>query len=141
MHDKQGRERLCRYILRPPLANERLSILEDGKVRLGFKRPWSDGTSSVQMEPLAPIARLAADTAWMSLESGRPRSRKTCFELLRHRPSDTGVDVGRKARTSVWIATVADAARLTLLLASGAGVRRRRAFCVLVVQQHSVFSA
>jgi hypothetical protein len=40
-HDKAGRERLCRYILRPPLANERLSILDDGIVRLEFKRPWS----------------------------------------------------------------------------------------------------
>lgn len=43
MHDKPGRERLCRYILRPPLANERLSILEGGNVRLELKRPWSDG--------------------------------------------------------------------------------------------------
>jgi hypothetical protein len=60
MHDKPGRERLCRYILRPPLANDRLSILEDGNVRLEFKRPWSDGTSSVELPPLALIARLAA---------------------------------------------------------------------------------
>lgn len=59
-NDKPGRERLCRYILRPPLANDRLSILDDGKVRLEFKRPWSDGTSSVELPPLALIARLAA---------------------------------------------------------------------------------
>jgi hypothetical protein len=31
-NDKNGRERLCRYILRPPLANDRLNV----------KRPWSD---------------------------------------------------------------------------------------------------
>jgi hypothetical protein len=59
-NDKQGRERLCRYILRPPLANDRLSILDAGNVRLEFKRPWSDGTSSVELPPLALIARLAA---------------------------------------------------------------------------------
>ena len=47
-------------ILRPPLANDRLSILDDGNVRLEFKRPWLDGTSSVEMDPLALIARLAA---------------------------------------------------------------------------------
>jgi hypothetical protein len=29
-------------------------------VRLEFKRPWSDGTSSVDLAPLALIARLAA---------------------------------------------------------------------------------
>ena len=45
-NDKQGRERLCRCILRPPLANDRLSILDHGNVHLASKRPWSDGTSS-----------------------------------------------------------------------------------------------
>jgi hypothetical protein len=59
-NDKPGRERLCRYILRPPLANDRLKILDDGDVRLDFKRPWSNGTSSVELPPLALIARLAA---------------------------------------------------------------------------------
>ncbi len=59
-NDKLGRETLCRYILRPPLANDRLHILPDGGVKLEFKRPWSDGTTSVELEPLALIARLAA---------------------------------------------------------------------------------
>ena len=59
-NDKKGRENLCKYILRPPLANDRLKILDDGDVRLEFKRPWSDGTSSVDLAPLALIARLAA---------------------------------------------------------------------------------
>jgi hypothetical protein len=34
---------LCKYILRPPLANDRLKILDDGDVRLELKKPWSDG--------------------------------------------------------------------------------------------------
>ncbi len=59
-NDKPGRERLCRYILRPPLANDRLHILDDGNVRLDFKKPWSNGASSVDLPPLALIARLAA---------------------------------------------------------------------------------
>jgi hypothetical protein len=59
-NDKQGRLTLCKYILRPPLANDRLKILDDGNVRLDFKKPWSDGTTSVELEPLALIARLAA---------------------------------------------------------------------------------
>jgi hypothetical protein len=42
-NDKQGRVALCKYILRPPLANDRLKILDDGVVRLEFKKPWSDG--------------------------------------------------------------------------------------------------
>ena len=58
--DKQGRESLCRYILRPPVANKRVHELPDNRVRLDFKRPWSDGTTSVTLEALAFIARLAA---------------------------------------------------------------------------------
>jgi hypothetical protein len=59
-NDKKGRETLCRYVLRPPLANDRLHILPNGKVKLEFKKPWSDGTSAIELEPLAVIARLAA---------------------------------------------------------------------------------
>ena len=59
-NDKQGREHLCRYILRPPLANHRLHILPGNKVQLDFKRPWSDGTSSIVLDAQALIARLAA---------------------------------------------------------------------------------
>ena len=58
--DNKGREALCRYVLRPPLANDRLERLANGRVRLSFKRPWRDGTSSVVLEPTALIARLAA---------------------------------------------------------------------------------
>ena len=42
------------------LANHRLHILPDGAVRLDFKKPWSDGTASCDLEPLALLARLAA---------------------------------------------------------------------------------
>jgi Putative transposase len=59
-NDKQGRLTLCKYILRPSFANDRLQILDDGNVRLDFKKPWSDGTTSVELAPLAFIARLAA---------------------------------------------------------------------------------
>jgi hypothetical protein len=43
-------------------------ILDDGEVRLDFKRPWSDGTSSVELEPLASILSGAS-----SLYDGGPR--------------------------------------------------------------------
>jgi hypothetical protein len=46
-NDKPGRLTLCRYILRPPLANDRLKILDDDKVRIQLKKPWSDGTTWV----------------------------------------------------------------------------------------------
>jgi hypothetical protein len=59
-NDKQGRLALCKYILRPPLANDRLNILDEGNIRLELRKPRSDGTTSVDLEPLAFIARLAA---------------------------------------------------------------------------------
>jgi hypothetical protein len=40
-NDKQDRLTLCKYILRPPLANDRLKILDDEDVRLEFKKTWS----------------------------------------------------------------------------------------------------
>ena len=58
--DAGGREALARYVLRPPLAEERLSLLPDGRVRLGLKRAYSDGTVAVEMDGLAFVSRLAA---------------------------------------------------------------------------------
>jgi hypothetical protein len=53
-------ERLARYITRPPISSERLSIADDGRVRYRLKIPFHDGTSELAFEPLAFIARLAA---------------------------------------------------------------------------------
>ena len=53
-------ERLCRYILRPPLAVKRLERLPDGRVRLGMKRIWSDGTAAVEFSAQEFTERLAA---------------------------------------------------------------------------------
>ena len=50
----------CRYIVRPPLANERLHLLADGGVTVEFKRPWSDGTRSIGLHPKALLSRMAA---------------------------------------------------------------------------------
>jgi hypothetical protein len=58
-NDKDGRARLCRYILRPPLANDRLTFLDDGNVRLNFKRPWSNGDGR-------------GEAAWGRVWVGRP---------------------------------------------------------------------
>ena len=61
--DTPGRERLIKYILRPPLAAERLERLDDqggGRVRLRLKRPFSDGTWAIEMDELSLVARLAA---------------------------------------------------------------------------------
>jgi len=58
--NREGLERLCRYILRPPLAKSRLERLEDGTVELSLKRAWSDGTTSFLFSPLELTERLVA---------------------------------------------------------------------------------
>ncbi len=53
-------EKLCRYITRPAIANERLSTHARGQVVYKFKQPFRDGTTHVVLDPLDFIARLAA---------------------------------------------------------------------------------
>jgi hypothetical protein len=58
--DEQGRQALLKYILRPPLANERLLPGPDGLVRIALKKPFSDGTLAVDLDPLSLLCRLVA---------------------------------------------------------------------------------
>ena len=57
---RDKRERLCRYIARPPVAVPRLSLSSTGKVVYTLKTPYRDGTTLVAFEPVDFIARLAA---------------------------------------------------------------------------------
>jgi len=108
-NDTQGRLALCKYILRPPLANDRLKILDDGNVRIQLKKPWSDGTSSVDLEPLAFIARLAALvpapkrhlTRYFGVLSSHAASRKEVVPAL-DEPASTD-DKGKPAGKSRYI--------------------------------------
>jgi hypothetical protein len=52
--------KLCRYLARPPIATERLTGLEDGRVRYELKKAWRDGTRAVLLQPLDLIARVVA---------------------------------------------------------------------------------
>jgi hypothetical protein len=61
-NDRAGVERLCRYILRPPFAQERLRRRGDGRIALELKTPWHDGTRELVFEPLELLERLAAIT-------------------------------------------------------------------------------
>ena len=57
--DARGREALVKYVLRPPVANERIQMTPDGLVRLLLKKPFRDGTAGIEMQPLALLSRLA----------------------------------------------------------------------------------
>ena len=60
--DRLGLERLCRYLLRPPLAQERLARLADGRVVCTLRHPWHDGTRHLIFTPHEFLERLAAIT-------------------------------------------------------------------------------
>jgi len=53
-------ERLCRYISRPPVAEERMSLVSPGQIRYTLKTPYRDGTTHILVGPLDLMARLAA---------------------------------------------------------------------------------
>ena len=54
------RERLCRYITRPAIAEQRLSLANDGSVIVELKSPHSDGTTHIVLSPMEFIGRLVA---------------------------------------------------------------------------------
>src|SRR5690606_9596636 len=58
--DEAGREALLKYVLRPPIASERVQCGPDGLVRIALKKPFSDGTVAIDMDPLSLLCRLAA---------------------------------------------------------------------------------
>ena len=43
--DRDRLEQLCRYLLRPPIVQERLALRPDGRVLVTLKLPWRDGTT------------------------------------------------------------------------------------------------
>ena len=57
--DVAGREALLRYVLRPPIGQERVEHRRDGLVRIALKRAYADGTVAVDMDPLSLLCRLA----------------------------------------------------------------------------------
>ena len=61
-HDRAGLERLCSYGLRPPFSQERLSLLDDGRVRYRLRKPWPthDGADEIVLEPVPFLKRLTA---------------------------------------------------------------------------------
>jgi len=58
--DRARLERLCKYIMRPPLAQDRLTHRSGGLLQLELKHAWKDGTQALVFEPQELISRLVA---------------------------------------------------------------------------------
>ena len=50
-HDRDGLERLWRYVNRPPLAYGRLQQLDEDRLSFNLKTPWDDGTYRIVVSP------------------------------------------------------------------------------------------
>jgi len=57
-NDRIGLEHLCRYLARPPIANDRLQELPDGRHAFRFKQVWRDGTRHIVYTPHELIEKL-----------------------------------------------------------------------------------
>jgi putative transposase len=60
--DRSQLERLCRYALRPPVAQDRLHLTPEGRVVLELRHQSADGTTRLAFDPLELLERLAALT-------------------------------------------------------------------------------
>jgi hypothetical protein len=60
-NDRGQAQKRCKPIKRsPPMATERLSRLDDGRLLYELRHRWRDGTTHVAFEPLELLERLAA---------------------------------------------------------------------------------
>lgn len=58
--ERKKLEKLARYIARPPIAQDRLRLNEQGQVVYELKKPYRDGTSHIVMSPLELLEKITA---------------------------------------------------------------------------------
>jgi Putative transposase/Transposase zinc-binding domain len=119
--DRAGLERLCRYVLRPPLSQGRIerTLEADGRsvVRVGMKRVFRDGTSAIECSPMEFVEKLAALIP-------PPRANQVIYSGILAGNAALRAEVIPKVPTST---EAQQTARAALKLASSAGRRSRRA--------------
>lgn len=58
--ERKKLERICRYIARPAVSEERLKMSEKGQVVYQLKKAYDDGTTHVVMSPMELLEKLSA---------------------------------------------------------------------------------
>jgi hypothetical protein len=113
-------ERMCRYVLRPPMAQDRVTVTSEGQVRLALRHAWSDGTTHLVFDPVAFLERLAVLV---------PRPRVNLILLSRRAGAAGAGAVGDRAACACAGGRWARAGRRRLAVggADAPGVRVRRA--------------
>ena len=57
-NERDRLERLVKYLARPPIANDPLTELPDGRLALHLKQAWRDGTTHVVLSPRELLEKL-----------------------------------------------------------------------------------
>ncbi|MBI2894152.1 MAG: transposase [Deltaproteobacteria bacterium] len=132
-------ERLCRYLLRPPIPAERLSE-EQGLVLLALPRPWTDGSTHVAFEPAELIERLAALVPrphanlilYHGVLAGHARWRSMVVRFGRGRePVDGRPSRGESSRNPTWAELMRRGMDLDVLACPRCGSRMRHIATIL----------
>lgn len=88
-HHRDRLERLVRYMARPAISDERVTLADDNNIRLRLKTAWRDGTESLLFTPsefiekliaLVPIPRFHL-TRYYGVLASRSRHRRTLPDL------------------------------------------------------------
>ena len=124
--DRQRLEHVLRYMARPPLALDRLSLRDDGQIVYRFKKAWRDGTNAVVLSPQDFIAPSRGERA--QSERSEPSTPSTCVRA--RAPTAVSFDeVPRRARGPLVIARgsgaqeAGRAVAAPLAVAAAAGIR------------------
>jgi hypothetical protein len=158
--DRERLERVCRYALRPPVAEERLSLSSAGQVLLQFRQPWRDGTTHLAFDPVEFLGRLAVlvprprinlliyhgvlapRAAWrskivprtVSADGGVACSHEPT-DTTGRRPEETLDAAGRRARGRLWADLMQQTFAVDVLACSRCGGRLR---LIALIEQAAV---
>jgi putative transposase len=72
--DRAGLEQLCHYVFLPPLGQQRLRRLADGRISVALQRPWADGTTHLVCTPLELLERAYLMRRTSACRAYRPRA-------------------------------------------------------------------
>jgi hypothetical protein len=131
-HRRDQLETVCRYILRPPLAVERLTESTGGLLLYQFRRAWRDGSTALLLDPLELLERLAALVppprrpllAYHGLLAPRARWRSTIVP----NPAASGAPAdaaGRSPRRWTWARLLHRVFAIEILVCDRCGSLRR----------------
>lgn len=115
-HRRDQVERLIRYVARPSLAIDRMSLTEEGDIKYELKRKWSNGITHVVLSPTELIEKLCALVPLPYMHLVRywgvlaPHSKlrkgvipgKTRAELKRDRQENRDKEEGKRVANGSW---------------------------------------